>query len=322
LLDKTDEIISLGGNDTNQKKKLLPLTSDVIFKAVFSRPGNEDILKSLLEAILDIYIKEVQVQNTELPVDSFDNKAGVMDIKVRIDEDIICDIEMQVKNVWNIDHRSTYYISKNLSSEMRRGDDYKAVKKSIGINLLAFEFYKRNSYRSIAHMKFEKTKKEEYIDMGYTDEDEIATTDLEMHFIELPKFIKKAPEPKTKLEQWLYFIAGREEKMKDIEERVKEIEKAEKVLEELSADKEAWNLYEARDRAMRDYNSGMRYAKEQGWNEGMESGIKRGEQIGLKKGIQKSKIEIAKKMIEKGIPIENICEITNLTKEEIEKITK
>ena len=52
--------------------------------------------------------------------------------------------------------------------------------------------------------------------------------------------------------------------MKDIEKRVKEIEKAEKVLEELSADKEAWNLYEARDRAMRDYNSGMRYAKEQG----------------------------------------------------------
>ena len=54
--------------------------------------------------------------------------------------------------------------------------------------------------------------------------------------------------------------------MKDIEKRVKEIEKAEKVLEELSADKEAWNLYEARDRAMRDYNSGMRYAKEQGWD--------------------------------------------------------
>ena len=63
MLDKTDKIISLGGNDTNQKKKLLPLTSDVIFKAVFSRPGNEDILKSLLEAILDIDIKEVQVQN-------------------------------------------------------------------------------------------------------------------------------------------------------------------------------------------------------------------------------------------------------------------
>ena len=49
MLDKTDKIISLGGNDTNQKRKLLPLTSDVIFKAVFSRPGNEDILKSLLE---------------------------------------------------------------------------------------------------------------------------------------------------------------------------------------------------------------------------------------------------------------------------------
>lgn len=97
--------------------------------------------------------------------------------------------------------------------------------------------------------------------------------------------------------------------MKDIEKRVKEIEKAEKVLEELSADKEAWNLYEARDRAMRDYNSGMRYAKEQGWNEGVESGIKRGEQIGIKK--------IAKNMILQNIPIKQISIITGLTEKEI-----
>ena len=101
--------------------------------------------------------------------------------------------------------------------------------------------------------------------------------------------------------------------MKDIEERVKEIEKAEKVLEELSADKEAWNLYEARDRAMRDYNSGMRYAKEQGWNEGMESGIKRGEQIGIKKGIKK----IVQNMIRQNIPIKQISIITGLTEKEI-----
>ena len=70
------------------------------------------------------------------------------------------------------------------------------------------------------------------------------------------------------------FYCWKEGKDERYREKSKRDRKAEKVLEELSADKEAWNLYEARDRAMRDYNSGMRYAKEQGWNEGMESGIK------------------------------------------------
>lgn len=264
-----NQIISLGGNDKQKKK--LPLTSDVVFKAVFSRPGNEDVLKALLEAILDIRIKDVIVQNPELPIDFYNNKAGVMDIKVAVDDNIICDIEMQVKNLGDMDKKSTYYMSKSLSTEIRRGDDYKSIKKSITINLLNFEFYKRNSYRSIAHMKFEKTKKDEYVEMGYKYEDDTATQDLEMHFIEIPKFLKKFPKPKNKLEQWLYLIAGKEEMLKDIEGKVKEIEKAVDTLEELSADKEAWNLYEARERAMRDYNSGMRYAKEQGWNEGQKA---------------------------------------------------
>ncbi len=51
-----------------------------------------------------------------------------------------------------------------------------------------------------------KTKPEEFVNMGYRQEDQMATKDLEMHFLELPKFIKKNPEANTKLEQWLWLI--------------------------------------------------------------------------------------------------------------------
>lgn len=299
-------MVKLNASDTKQikPKKMLPLTSDIIFKAVFSRPGNEDVLKALLEAILDIEIKEVTVQNPELPVDFFDNKAGVMDIKVAINDDTVCGIEMQVKNLGDIDSRSTYYMSKTLSSEIKRGDDFKQVKKSIAINFLDFEFYQRNSYRSIAHMKFEKTKEEEYIDLGYEKEDEIATKDLEMHFIEIPKFVKKLPKPRTKLDQWLYLIAGREEMLEGIEERVKEIEKAVDTLEQLSMDKQAWNLYESRDMAKRDYNTGMRNAEERGIN----------------KGEKKNSIEIARKMLKENMPESQIIRLTGLTENEINNL--
>ena len=131
----------------------------------------------MLEAILEIKIQEVVVKNPELPRNMYDSKAGVLDVKVEIDKDKICDIEMQVKDLKNIDKRSTYYMTKLLSDELKKSEKYTQVKNTIVINLLNFEFYKRNSYRSIAHMKFEKTKENEFIDMGYIKEEEKATND-------------------------------------------------------------------------------------------------------------------------------------------------
>lgn len=200
-------------------ERRLPLTSDIVFKRVFSKEGNEDILKSLLEAILEIPIRDVVVKNSELPRNLYDSKASVLDVKVEIDENILCNIEMQIKDFRNIDKRSTYYMARIVSDELKKSEDYMQVKNTIGINLLNFEFYKRNSYRSVAHMKFENTKENEFVDMGYQREDEIAAQDLEMHFIEIPKFVKKNLGANTKLEQWLWLIAGREEKLEMAKKR-------------------------------------------------------------------------------------------------------
>ena len=49
---------------------------------------------------------------------------------------------------------------------------------------------------------------------------------------------------------------------------------------------------------------------------GVEEGIEKGKKEGIKEGV----IKTAKAMLEKNIPIEAIMEITELTKEEIEKL--
>ncbi len=289
--------------------KKLPLTSDIVFKRVFAKEGNEDILKALLEAILEIPILEVVVKNPELPRNLYESKAGILDVKVQIDKNIICNIEMQVKDLKNMDKRSTYYMSRILSDELKKSEDYAEIKNTIVINLLNFEFYKRNSYHSIAHMKFEKTKKNEFVDMGYKSEDEIATQDLEMHFIEIPKFVKKDSKANTKLEQWLWLIAGREEKLEMAKKENKEIKKAMKIIDEMSMDEKEWELYQSRKMAIMDYNTGIREAKEEGKREG------------IKKGERKKQIEIAKELLKLGMSIENIQKATKLTIEEIKKLS-
>ena len=295
-------------NKNKETIKKLPLTSDIVFKRAFSREGSEDILKALLEAILDKPIQEVVVKNPELPRNLYDSKAGVLDVKVGIDKNIICDIEMQVQDLKNIDKRSTYYMATLETDEIKKGEDYREIKNVIVINLLNFEFYKRNSYHNIAHMKFEKTKENEYVDMGYTEEEEIATSDLEMHFIEIPKFEKKNPEAETKLEQWLWLLAGREDKLEMAKKENKEIKKAMDIINEMSMDEKEWELYMSRHRAILDYNTGMRDAREEGIKEGIEEGAKI------------EKLEIAKNMLKEGVDKKIIERVTGLTKEEIEKL--
>lgn len=282
----------------------LPLTSDYVFKRVFAKEGNEDILKDFLESILDIKIQKVEVKNPELPKEASDMKGCILDIKAQIDDKIVTDIEMQIENAYNISDRSTYYVSRLLGEQIKVGEEYRKVKKSIVICLLKFSYYKRNSYHQIARMKFEKTKEREYVELGYDKEDEIATEDIEMHFIELPKFKKKNPEISSKLEQWLWVLLGEEEKIKMAERKNKEIKKAIKELDEISMTDSEREMYESRLKWEYTYKSGIAGARE----------------AGIKEGIRQKAEDVAKQMLKKNIDINTIIACTDLTEEEIKKL--
>ena len=118
--------------------------------------------------------------------------------------------------------------------------------------------------------------------------------------IELPKFIKKNPEAKTKLEQWLWLIAGREDKIKMSKLDNPEVKKAMKLVEEVLSDPKEREILDAREIARLDYNSDMDYMKEKGLTEGRK--------------------EIAKKLKDKGMKLQEIIEITGLSEDEINKL--
>lgn len=81
-----------------KENNVLKPTNDYIFKRLFSKKGNEDILKDLLEGILEIKIEEVEVmQEVELERINIRDKTGVLDIKAVIDKKTTIDIEMQIK---------------------------------------------------------------------------------------------------------------------------------------------------------------------------------------------------------------------------------
>ena len=281
-------------------KKDAPLLDDYVFKRTFTRDDPNGILRDFLESVLKIKLRNVQVLNAEIQKDILDERGSVLDIRAELDNTKIVDIEMQVKDQGNISKRSTVYMSKNIATQIKTSEDYQGLKPSIVINILNFNRYKRNSYHSIAHMKFEKTRKEEYVDLGYKEEEQLATDVLEMHFIELPKFIKKNPEIKTKLDEWLWLIAGREDKIEMSKLDNPEVKKAMKLVDEIMADPKEREIIEARAMAKFNYDTGVAYAKEQGKKE--------------------SKKEVAKRMKELKMADEQICQILNITTDELKEL--
>ena len=214
----------------------LPLTDDYIFKRVFAFEGNESVLKDLLEAILRKNIRNVTIKNPEIIPYEREDKRGLLDIKAETDDGTVLDIEMQMEDKKNIEERGTLYLANMITSQLQVGDDYTTLKKSIVIFITNYNFLKRNSYHSIGKIKFDKTLKEEYVDMGYKTEDEEASKYIEFHYIELPKYKKKTQSEFTKLDQWMCVFTNRKGEMMLAEKENKEIKKAMNTLDYISSD--------------------------------------------------------------------------------------
>jgi len=66
------------------------------------------------------------------------------------------------------------YAGKMIAGQLQEGDKYTELKKTIVIFIMNFNYIKRNSYHHIARMKYDETTEENYVDMGYPEEEEIA----------------------------------------------------------------------------------------------------------------------------------------------------
>ena len=93
---------------------------------------------------------------------------------------------------------------------------------------------------------------------------------------------------------------------------MKEVEKAYEEYKRITSDKGLMNAIINMDMAEMD--------RAQEITDAIAEGESRGEKRGKEKGKEESKIEIAKKMLEANMDIKQICELTELTVEEVEKL--
>ena len=278
--------------------QFLPLKMDFVFKFVFT--NDLGALASLISSILfpngDKKLEVIEIISSEIIPIFKNGKRTFLDLKLLCkilpseDENYI-QVELQIAEQSGYIQRSLYYASGLIQHQLKAGESYFQLTPIIQINILDFSLLPGESIVSRFLLK-EK------------DSNTILTEDFQMIYVELSKFQKtEIEELHTEAEIWFYLLNNiqnlTEKSRMEILKKKPDLKNAFGVLEMYSSDPEKQREFEERLRADENY--------------AYELAVK------YEKGKLEKSLETARKMKDKGFSIDDIIEITGLTKEELSK---
>ena len=280
---------------------------DFVFKKIFGNEKHPNILISFLNAVIkptDL-IKSVQIKNTDIEKEHIEDKYSRLDIKAITNNGEHINIEIQVKNEYNMIKRSLYYWSKMYEGQLTKGQDYDTLSRTICINILDFKYLKNDNFHNCYRLK-EKNTNEELTDV------------MELHFIEIPKLrkLENSEDISDMLEAWITFIESPTSELIDkLEMSLDEIKEAKEELVRLSGNDKERERYEKRFESLLEQNSLLANAERKGLEKGLQKGIEKGK----KEGAKQEKILIAKNLLD-VLDDETISNKTGLSLKEIKEL--
>ena len=267
---------------------------DFAFKEIMY---DETALKGFISAVLELElqkIKSVNILTPNLRKVHEGDKQGILDVNVLMNDDTEINTEIQLSELLVWPERSSFYLFKKFVDQIKEGEPYSIFRKCVSISILDFKLFKdEEPFYSRFHI-MEDTRH-----FVYTDK-------IEFHIIELPKLPKEIQENSSDLLLWAKFFAAEKKEEFEVLAGMNEgIRSAYERLQVISQDDEKRMEYDARMKALRDYNQGMIEAEERGIEKGREEGS------------NNRALSIAKNLVLANVPIDIIINSTGLSEKEI-----
>jgi predicted transposase/invertase (TIGR01784 family) len=279
------------------------------FKRIFGSSESKPILISFLNAMIydgNPTIADLEIIDPYLASRVQYLKDPYLDVKARLAGGATVIIEMQVLNVESFAKRVVYNTAKTYSTQLIRGEGYFKLKPVIALTITDFEMFD-NDREVISHFVFkEKKRLFDYVD-----------PEIELIFIELPKFNKQLDELETLTDKWVYFMknAPSLEVVPQTMETVSEIQQAFAIANETNLNPEELADLEARERYILDQEGILR----KGIEEGLAQGREEGREEGLALGMREKALEIARQLLN-VLDNQTISQTTGLSAEDIQNL--
>ena len=274
--------------------------NDALFKNIFTQ--NSDITLSLINSVFEFQgtalITDIEFIDRNLDIEEEGGKESRLDLLGRTSDGTIVNLEIQVAKQEYMGRRSLYYWSR-LYNELKSGEEYTELKRTVTINILdinLFEKKKYPNYHSCFGVYDFKTGNQ-------------LTSDCELHFLELPKWHLKTVKETNRLERWLSYFSKKTtvaelEEIAMLEPAIQKAFKAETIF---TQDEINRRRYELREKNQRDRVAQINYAVKQAVTEERE------------KYTQEEEKRVIR-WIKKGKSFEDIMDFTSLTPERVRQI--
>lgn len=121
------------------------MTNDYMFRMVLQ--SSKKVLKGLISSMMYIPtndINSVEILNPIEPGKSIDGKTHILDIKVKLNDSSIINLEMQVLNEHNWTNRSLCYLCR-IFDNVQKGEDYNSAIKVTHIGFLDFDLFQNDN---------------------------------------------------------------------------------------------------------------------------------------------------------------------------------
>ena len=284
---------------------------DIAFKKIFGVEENTDLLISLINSIVsdEDQVADITLLNPYNPKNFRQDKLSILDIKAKGTDGKRFNIEIQISDEADYDKRALYYWAKLYTEQLKVAEDYALLSKAIGIHILNFTSIPHtDKYHNVFHVR----EKESGL---------LYFKDLELHTIELKKFAPDAREElnemvarvKNSLDIWVAFLTRHDLLHKDRLPTVLNtptLKKALTVLTVMNFEEEERQAYEEHLKWLRiEANTLKKYEA-------------KGFELGKEEGKAEREIEIVVSMLEKGLSVQTIHDITHLSLSHIESLKK
>ncbi|MFP4101329.1 Rpn family recombination-promoting nuclease/putative transposase [Coleofasciculus sp.] len=270
---------------------------DYAFKKIFGSEQSKEILISFLNAIVydgDHVIKDLTIVNPYNPGQTLSLKDTYLDVKAVLADGSIVVIEMQIASMAAFNKRVAYNLAKAYANQLVKGEDYPRLNPAIAVTITDFILFQQTEDVINKFVFQEREKKFE-----------ILNQELQLIFLELPKFKKTLSELTSLTDKWIYFL--REAAMlEDIPEslgEVSEIKFALNLANQANMTVEELDIVDRRGMMLQDEKGRIIYAEQKGEQKGESRLILR---------------QLKKRFGE--IPVETSSQVQNLSIEDLESL--
>jgi predicted transposase/invertase (TIGR01784 family) len=284
---------------------ILPPSDDRVFKLILTSPQAKPVLKDLISAIIERPVTDVVVRNNEIPVEDTQEKAERLDVNCKTDDGSQVDLEMQASRLEgsggehrNLKGKSIYYLCDLHSSQPSKGlRRYDKLVQTYQVTFCSYTVF---------------PNRKEYVNsfsMRHDEDNELLTDAIRVIYLELSKLdeiLEKPVADMTDLEKWAVFfryanVPTHRETVNKIIESKEAFQMAGELLMSVSQDERERAVNRSRRMYQTDLQSDMATAEDNGELRG--------------------RLAVARNLMKRNRPIDEIIEDTGLTREEVEKLT-